>query len=331
MRTIDVLRLAALSGLLTDPAAQAFPVPASAPAEGEGSFAEVLASLPEGPGPEETAVPVARNATPGAQARLPEPAPAEGADAPVAAEGLPAAEAAPEVAEVTPEAPSAGAAPELPAAAEEEAPAGAPSPGPVIATEKENGANATLADGEHRFEAPPHYETTPAPELEAVPASTTATPDLRIAAPLLPATRLESIVRQVQAAFRPEGTTVRLVLEPPELGAVWVEVRLAGSTLTARLEAERADTAAALAEGLPLLRHSLAVDGVRVDRFEIIAREAPASAPSPTCGDGAAEQGRERERAPPPPPHPMSLLRPNPPPPRAEARPVGAVLLDAWA
>jgi flagellar hook-length control protein FliK len=127
---------------------------------------------------------------------------------------------------------------------------------------------------------------------------------------------------------------VRLRLEPPELGTVLIEVRLAGSTVSARLEADRADTAAALAEGLPLLRHALATDGVRIERFEITAREAPAGAPSPTDADGgaAADQGRERERAPaPPPPHPLSPLRPNPTPTRAEARPAGVALLDAWA
>ncbi len=78
-----------------------------------------------------------------------------------------------------------------------------------------------------------------------------------------------SRVTKAFATARERGGPVQLRLNPPELGALKIEVQVQDGSMTARLEAETSAARAAILENLPQLRERLAEQGIRIDRFDV--------------------------------------------------------------
>ncbi|MDP7016073.1 MAG: flagellar hook-length control protein FliK [Pirellulaceae bacterium] len=93
---------------------------------------------------------------------------------------------------------------------------------------------------------------------------------VREAAPTPPDTArfVTRVARAFQAA-QARGGEVRLRLHPPELGALRLEVKMEGNSLTARIEAETSAARTALLDNLGALRERLAEQGVRIDQFDV--------------------------------------------------------------
>ena len=86
------------------------------------------------------------------------------------------------------------------------------------------------------------------------------------------AARLLHRVARAFAAAK-DGGEVRLRLNPPELGALTLDVRVHEGALIARLEAETTSVCTVLVENLPALRDRLAEQGIRIERFDVDLRQ----------------------------------------------------------
>ncbi len=79
-------------------------------------------------------------------------------------------------------------------------------------------------------------------------------------------------VRRVARAFRTMSDrvdSVRLRLNPPELGALRLEITVRNGVMTARMEAETVTARNLLLDNLPALRERLAEQDIKIDRFDV--------------------------------------------------------------
>ena len=108
-------------------------------------------------------------------------------------------------------------------------------------------------------------------------------------------------VDRVARAFRTtegQGGTIKLRLHPPELGVLQVQLKVQGSVLTAKLEAETPAARALLVDSLPVLRERLAEQGIRIEQFDIDLMERhPQNLPDET-GDRTGEERNTESSSP---------------------------------
>jgi flagellar hook-length control protein FliK len=79
-------------------------------------------------------------------------------------------------------------------------------------------------------------------------------------------------LQRVTAAFQSVGDrngSVRIMLSPPELGTLRLEVSVQNGTLTAHLQAETPAARNLLLDNLPALRDRLSNQNIKVDRFDV--------------------------------------------------------------
>jgi flagellar hook-length control protein FliK len=79
-------------------------------------------------------------------------------------------------------------------------------------------------------------------------------------------------LQRVTAAFQSVGDrsgSVRIMLSPPELGSLRLEVSIQNGTLSAHLQAETPAARNLLLDNLPALRDRLAGQNIKVDRFDV--------------------------------------------------------------
>ncbi|MCA9121260.1 MAG: flagellar hook-length control protein FliK [Planctomycetaceae bacterium] len=101
---------------------------------------------------------------------------------------------------------------------------------------------------------------------------------------------VDRVARAVQATGD-RGGPLRLRLSPPELGSMTLEVKVQGSSVTARIEADTPAARALLLEHLPVLRDRLAEQGMRVDQFDVdLTDRQPGGTP-----DGLQQQDRRQQ------------------------------------
>jgi flagellar hook-length control protein FliK len=79
---------------------------------------------------------------------------------------------------------------------------------------------------------------------------------------------VDRVARAFRAAEGRNGV-VRLRLSPPELGSLRLEIKVQGSALAARLEADTPLARSLLMDNLPMLRERLADQGIRVEQFDV--------------------------------------------------------------
>lgn len=101
------------------------------------------------------------------------------------------------------------------------------------------------------------------PAPGAVPA-TGAAPEVRFAEENHPA-----IVKSIRQELLPSGGTMRLRLDPPELGAMQVTVRLRDGAMTASFETSSDQATSLLSHSLGQLKAALESQGVQVDRLHV--------------------------------------------------------------
>ncbi len=80
-------------------------------------------------------------------------------------------------------------------------------------------------------------------------------------------------VERAFAAMSDQGGTVRLKLNPPELGSVNMEISVNKGVMKARLEAETKEAKNMLLENLPALRERLAQQNIKIQKFDVDLRD----------------------------------------------------------
>lgn len=120
------------------------------------------------------------------------------------------------------------------------------------------------------------------------------------APPLAPEVRFAeenhaTIIREMRGQLMPDGGTMRLRLDPPELGPLAVTVRLRNGVIEASFEASTEEAAKLLSHSLGTLKSSLETQGVNVERLNV--QHAPKSEPANQNQDGGrdGQQGQGRD------------------------------------
>lgn len=105
-------------------------------------------------------------------------------------------------------------------------------------------------------------------------------------------------VQRVANAFRSAQQNdghIQLRLSPPELGSLRIEIAVRHGVLSANLETETADARQVLLDNLPALRHRLAEQDIRIDKFNVdIRREGGQSDGQAGAQDRQAQQQAQR-------------------------------------
>jgi len=88
------------------------------------------------------------------------------------------------------------------------------------------------------------------------------------------------LINRVASAVKstPPGQPIRIRLNPTELGALKLEIRVENGNMIAKVEAENSGTRQILLDNLPQLRERLAESNIQVERFEIDTMQEEASA-----------------------------------------------------
>ncbi|MBY0294846.1 MAG: flagellar hook-length control protein FliK, partial [Methylobacterium sp.] len=150
----------------------------------------------------------------------------------------------------------------------------------------------------------------PAPLPEAVQAGAAPAPPARLSEPALASATLPALVRSLAAQMPPTGLVpgagplriLTLQLNPADLGAVTVRMRLRDGDLEMNLGASRAETAELLRKDAGVLADLLRGSGYRPEiltiqaepRLEAGARAAPAFADAPPQGGSGADHPARR-------------------------------------
>jgi flagellar hook-length control protein FliK len=107
----------------------------------------------------------------------------------------------------------------------------------------------------------------------------------------------DNIVSGVRGQLMPNGGTMRIRLDPPELGPLAVTVRLRNGVMEASFEASSDEAAKLLSHSLGSLKTSLESQGVNVERLHV--QQAPKSEQTSSQGDdrdgGGQQQGQQRD------------------------------------
>lgn len=103
-----------------------------------------------------------------------------------------------------------------------------------------------------------------------------------------------SIVTAVRGQLLPNGGSMRIRLDPPELGAVRIHVEMRDGVMTASFETTSDQATKLLSHSLGELKTSLEAQGVSIDRLHV--RQAPKDQSS--SGDGGqSDRDRQQEHA----------------------------------
>lgn len=104
-----------------------------------------------------------------------------------------------------------------------------------------------------------------------------------------------NIIREMRGQLMPDGGTMRLRLDPPELGPLAVTVRLRNGVMEASFEASTEEAAKLLSHSLGTLKSSLETQGVNVERLNV--QHAPKSESANQNQDGGrdGQQGQGRD------------------------------------
>ena len=101
----------------------------------------------------------------------------------------------------------------------------------------------------------------------------------------------EKIVGSVRSELLPNGGTMRLQLDPPELGALQVTMHLRDGVMSAAFEASSDEAAKLLSHTLGQLKNALEAQGVSVDKLHV--QQAPREAQ--TRGGDEQQQNRDHQ------------------------------------
>jgi flagellar hook-length control protein FliK len=178
---------------------------------------------------------------------------------------------------------------------------------PVIPESDEAIADATLpaADDAPGVAARPVHTLTGSPAIDLVPghsdpagAHSTAAPSAALEDTTPPELRFaaanhENIVKSMRAEVLPNGGSMRLRLDPPQLGALQVTVQMRDGLVTAAFETSNDDATRLLGHSLNQLKTVLESHGVAVEKLQV--QQAPRDERPQTARDD--DSGR-REQSP---------------------------------
>ncbi len=105
--------------------------------------------------------------------------------------------------------------------------------------------------------------------------------------------RLVQRVSRSFARLGPMGGQISLKLHPPQLGALNVQVRLEGRSMTAKLTTESGAARDAIMESLPVLRTRLAEQGFEINSFQVDVADNPADVSSQDRSPGHSQAGSD--------------------------------------
>ena len=105
--------------------------------------------------------------------------------------------------------------------------------------------------------------------------------------------RLVQRVSRSFARLGPMGGQISLKLHPPQLGALNVQVRLEGRSMTAKLTTESGAARDAIMESLPVLRTRLAEQGFEISSFQVDVADNPADVSSQDRSPGHSQAGSD--------------------------------------
>lgn len=121
--------------------------------------------------------------------------------------------------------------------------------------------------------APPTAEVTVAPAPVAVAASHTATlpaaPPTQITVPDFAETNHDKIVTSLRSTAFDKGGIMEIRLDPPELGALQVSVKMQDGVMTASFLTSNDEATRLLSHSLGQLKHVLESAGVTVDKLQV--------------------------------------------------------------
>jgi flagellar hook-length control protein FliK len=162
-----------------------------------------------------------------------------------------------------------------PAATDAPTAATAPAPSAPAAAAAPGAVAAMVQDASPKLQT---TQATPAPAaLPQVP------PEVQFAEDNHP-----NIVAGVRGQLMPEGGTMRIRLDPPELGPLAVTVRLRGGVMEASFETASDEAAKLLSHSLGALKTSLESHGVNVERLHV--QQTPKDQPAGQQQDGGRDQ-----------------------------------------
>ncbi|MFT3786071.1 MAG: flagellar hook-length control protein FliK [Tepidisphaeraceae bacterium] len=120
------------------------------------------------------------------------------------------------------------------------------------------------------------------------PAQQAAAPEQQFAAD-----NADNIVTQVQTKLLPKGGSMQIRLDPPELGALTVSVKMLDGRMTAMFTAESDHAAELLGNNLNHLKTSLEATGVRVEQMQVRTSEPANNSSSSNSRDGGASSQQQ--------------------------------------
>jgi flagellar hook-length control protein FliK len=104
---------------------------------------------------------------------------------------------------------------------------------------------------------------------------------------------VERVAGAFRAASQGDGT-VRMRLQPPELGSLRLEVSVRDGVLSARLETDTPEARSVLLDHLPALRDRLAQQDIRIERFEVSYQNGSGGSPTGAEDHTASRDGSGR-------------------------------------
>ncbi len=113
------------------------------------------------------------------------------------------------------------------------------------------------------------------------------------------ASKFDQLVRSIRLGPGGRQSSARLLLEPPELGRVQVDIRMEDDQLLVKVRTESAEARELLSGRAAQLRAALASHGINVDRFDVTAdlsSDVPAEPPGQERPGSAASSGRDHPR-----------------------------------
>ncbi len=109
------------------------------------------------------------------------------------------------------------------------------------------------------------------------------------------ADNMRQIASSMRAELNPHGGTMRLRLDPPELGALQVRLEMRDGVMTASLLTSNDEAARLLGHSLNQLRDALQGQGMVVDRIRV--EQSPRDLSSQTPDDGQGDRSGEQSQA----------------------------------
>ncbi|MBA2433779.1 MAG: flagellar hook-length control protein FliK, partial [Chthoniobacterales bacterium] len=145
---------------------------------------------------------------------------------------------------------------------------------------------------------PPTAEVTVAPAPVATATSHTAplpaTPQAQITVPDFAETNHDKIVTILRSSAFDKGGTMEIRLDPPELGALQVSVKMQDGVMTASFQTSNDEATRLLSHSLGQLKHVLESAGVTVDKLQV--QQSPKN-DNDTAGDGRHHSERDDSSA----------------------------------